>query len=99
MGALSPDVFAVLRYTVNGLDTFGEVAQDSAVLLLINRSEQVQSVRFSAEDICESEDAAVSVSINGLWRDAMTEEEFIAAEEGMQIELRPMSALLLMKLN
>lgn len=98
MGALSPDVFAVLRYTANGLDAFGETARDSAALLLINRSQQAQTVRFCSDDMCEGEDAAVSVSLNGMWRNAITDEERTAAEESMQVELTPMSALLLRKL-
>ena len=97
MGALTPDVFTVLRYTADGRDAFGEEARDCAALLLVNRSEQAQDIRLRAEDLMEGEDAAVPVTLCGSWRDTLTEQTFTAQGDTLQVRLAPMGTLLLLR--
>ncbi len=97
MGALNPDVFAVLRYTAQGRDAFSEEARECAALLLINRSEQAQDISLRADDLVEGEDAAIPVSLQGNWRDALTGQSFEVNADALQTRLSPMGALLLLR--
>lgn len=97
MGALAPDVFAVLRYTSQGRDAFGEDVRDCAALLLVNRSEQAQDIRLRADDLMEGEDVAVPVALSGNWRDALTDQTLVAQGDTLQARLAPMGMLLLLR--
>lgn len=97
MGALKPDVYAVLRYTSEGRDAFYEEARDCAALLLINRSDQPQDVWLSAEDLIEGEDAAVPVSLMGDWHDAFSGQTFVITGDTLQTQLSPMGMLFLLR--
>jgi len=96
MGALSPDVFAALRYTAGGRDAFGETAPESAALLLCNRSRAAQSAAFSAGMLPEGPDADVFVSVAGRWRDALSGRGVLCGET-LQVALPPLCAMLLLR--
>ncbi len=97
MGALSPDVFVVLRYTAEGFDAFFEPSLPAAALLLCNRSAEPQSVRLSAEDLPEGPDFAVPVSLSGVWRDALSGRALLCESGSMEAALPALTAMLLLR--
>ena len=80
MGAVSAEVFAVLRYTANGTDAFGEPQSDDAVLLLVNRSTLPVHVRLRLdrlpEDFSEGPDAETPCALSGVWRNTLSGETY-----------------------
>lgn len=95
MGALSEDVFAVLRYTSGCLDAFGCEAKEERALLLINRSSKHQALCFAPRLLNEGPDASVPVSLKGLWRDVLFEDTLFIEDDELTIEAAPLSARLL----
>lgn len=67
MGALTPHVFAVLRFT-----------KSEAALLLINRGELPRTVNFYPSLLSHGMDGLTPVALAGVYRDAFTGEEFTA---------------------
>ncbi|MEG1756305.1 MAG: glycoside hydrolase family 13 protein [Clostridia bacterium] len=65
MGALSPEVFAVVRYTENG---------QSAAALIVNRSEAEQTICLRPERLDEGPDADKPVSLDRSMTDVLTGE-------------------------
>ncbi len=97
MGALLEDVFAVLRYTHNGLDAFCHEAKEAKALLLVNRAFEQKVVCFNPEQLNEGPDASVTVSLNGIWRDVLSANTFSSNKSELRVELEPLSAMLLIQ--
>ncbi len=84
MGALSPEVFAVVRYTADG---------QSAAVLLINRSEHAQTVTLDPDSLNEGPDACVHAALPAALSDVLTGET-AAAEGKLSVTLPPVTARL-----
>ena len=84
MGALSPEVFAVVRYTQDA---------QSIACLLVNRSELEQQASLAPEALPEGPDADVPVRLNGWFCDVLSGER-ITATETLTVSLPPISARL-----
>ena len=85
MGALSPEVFAVLRW----LPESKEMA-----LLLVNRSERAQAVTLHPDDIPQGADGESPVALDRTLVDVLTQEALIPANAEVQTILPPISARL-----
>lgn len=72
MGAVSGDIFAVLRYTHGGQDAFFNPVENDKALCLINRAQLPIEVRISTDLLDEGEHGAFAVSLAGVWRDALS---------------------------
>lgn len=84
MGALSPEVFAVVRYTVD---------HASVSVLLINRGERDTTVTLVADSLNEGPDAAQPVVLPAVLADVLTGET-ISTEQGLKVHLPPVTARL-----
>ncbi len=85
MGALTPDVFAVIRYTQDG---------DRPAVLLLNRSERPVPVTLLPESLNEGPDADTPVPLQCRLTDVLTGEA-LAATDGITVTLPPITAKLL----
>ena len=85
MGALSPEVYAVLRW----LPESKEMA-----LLLVNRSEREQAVTLHPDDIPQGADGESPVALDQTLSDVLTQEMLTPANGEVQTLLPPMSARL-----
>lgn len=85
MGALSPEVFAVLRW----LPESGEQA-----LLLINRSEREQAITLHPDDIPQGADGESQVVLNQTLVDVLTQEALMPQAGDVQTLLGPLTARL-----
>ncbi len=86
MGALSPDVFAVLRY-------LPEEGAPAAVAF-INRSQTEQTVTLDLALVNEGPDAVTPVSLQRTWTDVLTGETHTAPQQ-ISLTLPPVAARLL----
>ena len=84
MGALSPEVFAVVRYTPDS----GAVA-----LLLINRGEWPCNVSLRPETLSQGPAGDVPVGLNRTLKEVLTGESVFAAD-ALEVTLPPISAAL-----
>ena len=84
MGALSPDVFAVVRYTEDG---------DSVSVLLVNRGEQAADVLLAPDSLDEGPDADKPVRLSRAFTDVLTNETREAGDTLCAV-LPPMTARL-----
>ena len=85
MGALSPEVYAVLRWLPDG----GEIA-----LLLINRGEREQAVTLHPDDIPQGADGESPVTLDQTLVDVLTQDVITPEEGEARTVLPPMSARL-----
>ena len=85
MGALSPEVYAVLRW----LPENGETA-----LLLVNRGERAQAVTLHPDDMPQGADGESPVSLDKTLTDVLTGETLTPENGEVQTLLPPMSARL-----
>ena len=85
MGALSPEVYAVLRW----LPESKEMA-----LLLVNRGERAQTVTLHPDDIPQGADGESPVTLDQALTDVLTQETITPADGEVQTLLPPMSARL-----
>jgi len=85
MGALSPEVYAVLRWLPNG----GEMA-----LLLINRGEREQAVTLHPDDIPQGADGESPVTLDQMLVDVLTQDVITPEKGEARTVLPPMSARL-----
>ena len=85
MGALSPEVFAVLRW----LPESGEQA-----LLLINRGEREQLVTLHPDDIPQGADGDSPVTLDKTLVDVLTGDEIVPQDCKLETRMLPMSARL-----
>ena len=97
MGAVNADVFAIVRYTSEGRDAFLEEAPEAAVVLLCNRSAQVQQVTLDVSSLSEGPDAAVPFGLNGVFHNVFTQEEWMFSGDTLAASLPPYGVLLLQK--
>ncbi len=85
MGALSPEVFAVVRYLPQG---------GKAAVLMINRSEKVQSVSLKPERLVEGPDGETQLALADTLTDVLSGET-VGTENGeLKTALAPLSARL-----
>ena len=84
MGALSPEVFAVVRHADGG---------QSAAVLLINRSEQAQTVTLDPDSLNEGPDADRPVPFFATLTDVLTGETAVA-DGKLSVTLPPVTARL-----
>jgi hypothetical protein len=82
MGALSPEVFAVLRW----LPESGEQA-----LLLINRGERQQAVTLHPDDIPQGADGETPVSLDQTMTDVLTQEVVTPNNGEVNVMLPPLT--------
>ena len=87
MGALSPEVFAVLRYLPDG----GTVAA-----LVVNRSDREQNVSLRPEHLAEGPDGETAVALPQTMQDVLTGESFAAEGGALNLQLPPLTARLLL---
>ena len=87
MGALSPDVFAVVRYLPDG---------SNVAVLLLNRSEQPVPATLRPASLAEGPDADVPAPLSRRFFDALTGEPLDATEE-ITLTLPPVTAKLLIE--
>ena len=85
MGALSPEVFAVLRW----LPESGEQA-----LLLINRGERQQAVTLHPDDIPQGADGETPVSLDQTMTDVLTQEVVTPNNGEVNVMMPPLTARL-----
>lgn len=85
MGALSPEVYAVLRW----LPESGETA-----LLLINRAEGAQTVTLHPDDIPQGADGETPVPLDRMMTDVLTQETITPKDGAVRAVLPPISARL-----
>ena len=85
MGALSPEVFAVLRW----LPESGEQA-----LLLINRGEREQAVTLHPDDIPQGADGEAPITLDQPMTDVLTQEVLMPVEGEARTTLPPLTARL-----
>jgi len=85
MGALSPEVYAVLRWLPDG----GEMA-----LLLINRGEREQAVTLHPDDIPQGADGESPVTLDQMLVDVLTQDVITPEKGEARTVLPPMSARL-----
>ena len=85
MGALSPEVFAVLRW----LPESGEIA-----LLLLNRGEREQAVTLHPDDIPQGADGETPILLDLPLEDVLTHEILTPANGEVNAVLPPISAKL-----
>ena len=85
MGALSPEVFAVLRW----LPESGEQA-----LLLINRGEREQAVTLHPDDIPQGADGETPITLDQSMTDVLTQEVLVPVDGEARTVLPPLTARL-----
>ena len=85
MGALSPEVYAVLRW----LPESGEQA-----LLLINRGEREQAVTLHPDDIPQGPDAETPITLDQVMTDVLTQDVLTPVDGEARTTLPPISARL-----
>jgi len=85
MGALSPEVFAVIRYLPQG----GRIA-----VLMINRSEKVQSVSLKPERLAEGPDGETPLTLADTLTDALSGETVKTENGELKTALSPLGARL-----
>ena len=85
MGALSPEVFAVLRW----LPESGEQA-----LLLINRGEREQAVTLHPDDIPQGADGETPITLDQPMTDVLTQEVLVPVDGEARTTLPPLTARL-----
>ena len=85
MGALSPEVFAVLRW----LPESGEQA-----MLLINRGEREQAVTLHPDDIPQGPDGETSITLDQPMTDVLTQEVLMPVDGEARTVLPPLTARL-----
>ena len=85
MGALSPEVFAVLRW----LPESGEQA-----LLLINRGEREQTVTLHPDDIPQGADGESPIGLDQMLTDVLTQETLTPQNGEAKMLLGPLTARL-----
>ena len=85
MGALSPEVYAILRW----LPESGEQA-----LLLINRGERQQAVTLHPDDIPQGADAETPVPLDQTMTDVLTQEVVSPNNGEVSVMLPPLTARL-----
>ena len=85
MGALSPEVFAVLRW----LPESGEQA-----LLLINRGEREQAVTLHPDDIPQGADGETPITLDQPMTDVLTQEVLVPVDGEARTVLPPLTARL-----
>ncbi|MEZ4629103.1 MAG: alpha-amylase family glycosyl hydrolase, partial [Eubacteriales bacterium] len=85
MGALSPEIYAVLRW----LPESGEQA-----LLLINRSERKQQAALQPDDLPQGADGETPVAFNEMLKDVLSGETVQITDGELVIKLPPLTARL-----
>lgn len=85
MGALSPEVYAVLRWLPEG---------GGQALLLINRGERPQSVTLHPDDIPQGADGETPVTLDQVMTDVLTQDVLTPVNGEANVVLPPMSARL-----
>ena len=85
MGALSPEIYAVLRW----LPESGETA-----LLLMNRGEREQTVTLHPDDIPQGPDGEAPITLEQTLTDVLTGETLTPREGEIETRLPPVSARL-----
>ncbi|HWQ07403.1 MAG TPA: alpha-amylase family glycosyl hydrolase [Feifaniaceae bacterium] len=85
MGALSPEVFAAIRYLPQG----GEVA-----VLMINRSEREQSVSFHPDWLTQGPDGETDVTMPDQLKDVLTGTVAVTEHGELKTTLPPLTARL-----
>ncbi len=86
MGALSPEVFAVVRYAKE---------HEGAAVLLINRSAQPQTVLLETESLNEGPDGDVPAKLCGVMADVLTGGTLTPGPDGrLELMLPPVTARL-----
>ena len=85
MGALSPEIYAVLRW----LPESGEQA-----LLLINRSERAQQAALRPDDLPQGADGETPVEFNDTFSDVLTGETLQITDGEIHTKLPPLTARL-----
>ncbi len=98
MGALTPDVFAVLRYT-GQQDAFGEPARPSVALLLLNRGQDAAQVQFTPDLLQEGPDARIPLRLEGAFRDCLSGDEIQAQDGGLSVSVPGVTARLMIQDN
>ena len=84
MGALSPEVFAVIRYTED---------KKSVAVLIINRSERQLSMELRPVNLAEGPDGDTPVTLNRGMTDVLSG-TYVVAGEALSFQLAPLSAAL-----
>lgn len=87
MGALSADVFSIVRYLPE--------TEDCAVLL-VNRSAAEQPARLASDTLREGPDAETDVPLAGRYTEVLTG-EMLDIEGGLSVALMPLTAKLFIK--
>ncbi|MEZ4627957.1 MAG: hypothetical protein R2912_07720 [Eubacteriales bacterium] len=85
MGALLPEIYAVLRW----LPESGEQA-----LLLINRSERKQQAALQPDDLPQGADGETPVAFNEMLKDVLSGETVHITDGELVIKLPPLTARL-----
>ncbi len=96
MGALSPDVYAVLRFT-GETDAFFNPAEPQTALLLINRGEAEWAGHIGPKALPEGPDGMRLMSFAGDWKDAISGDGALGTEEGLDVVIPPLGAQLLLR--
>ena len=85
MGALSPEVYAILRW-------FPESGEQA--LLLINRGEREQAVTLHPDDIPQGPDGESAIALDQALTDVLTKDQLIPQNGEIATLLPPMCARL-----
>ena len=87
IGAVSPEVFAILRYLPEG----GTIAT-----AIVNRNDRAQTISLRPEHLAEGPDGETAVTLPTTMRDVLTGETFTTEDGALNLQLPPLTARLLL---